>query len=73
MYMKVPVVPFVAIVHTTKLVELGKVKEKALWHAVADQPLEGNYDVAIEASILMYQIKLQPTATSHIGRGQRDC
>ena len=26
-----------------------------------------------EASILVYQIKLQPKATSHIGRGQRDC
>ena len=49
MYMKVLVVPFVAIVHTTKLVELGKVEEEALWHAVADQPLEGSCDVAIEA------------------------
>ena len=73
MYMRVPVVPFVATVHTAKLVELGKVEEEALWHAVADQPLEGNCDVAIEASILVYQIKLQPTATSQIGRGQRDC
>ena len=73
MYMRVPVVPFVAAVHTAKLVELGKAEEEALWHAVADQALEGNCDVAIEASILMYQIKLQLKATSHIGRGQRDC
>ena len=49
MYMRVPVVPFVATVHTAKLVELGKAEEEALWHAVADQALEGNCDVAIEA------------------------
>ena len=58
---------------SSKLVELGKAEEEALWHAVADQALEGNCDVAIEASILVYQIKLQPKATSHTGRGQRDC
>ena len=73
MYMRVPIVPSVATVHTARLVELGREEEEALWHAVEDQPLEGNCDAAIGASILVYQIKPQPAATSRIGRGQRDC
>ena len=71
--MRVPIVPFVATIHTAKLVELGREEEEALWHAAAVQPLEGNCDVAIGASILVCQIKQQPAATSRIGRGQRDC
>ena len=71
MYMRVPIVPSVATVHTARLVvELGREEEEALWHAVEDQPLEGNCDAAIGASILVYQIKPQPAATSRIGRGQ---
>ena len=47
MYMRVPIVPSVATVHTARLVELGREEEEALWHAVEDQPLEGNCDAAL--------------------------
>ena len=69
--MRVPVVPFVATVHTAKLVELGRVGEEALWHVVAGQPLEGNCDVAIEASILVYQIKRQPAKLGEVSETAR--
>ena len=65
--MRVPIVPFVATIHTAKSVELGREEEEALWHATAVQPLEGNCDVAIGASIHACQIKQQPAATSRIG------